>query len=146
MSSLQRSTLIVIVYFENRSKQLNSLCGQNTEFRSVKAGGSYSNHKRELRGKLHAVWKVAFAFQLLYFLGKSGYQMDCRSDGLGIRFSQAMVAEIESLHLETIEPRSSNLTETRNELFHKRVRPSQTLSSGTRTSLYFHLLFLRNLS
>jgi hypothetical protein len=31
------------IYFENRTKHINTACGQNTEFLKVAAGGSCSN-------------------------------------------------------------------------------------------------------
>jgi hypothetical protein len=34
----------VAVYCENRTKQINTLCGQNAESYSVEAGGTYSKH------------------------------------------------------------------------------------------------------
>jgi hypothetical protein len=35
---------IIAGYCENRWKYINTFCGQNAEFYSVKAGGAYSNH------------------------------------------------------------------------------------------------------
>jgi hypothetical protein len=34
----------VAVYCENNTKHTNTLCGENAEFRYVRAGGTYSNH------------------------------------------------------------------------------------------------------
>jgi hypothetical protein len=34
----------VAVYCENHTEHTDTLCGQNTEFWYVKAGGTYSNH------------------------------------------------------------------------------------------------------
>jgi hypothetical protein len=34
----------VAVYCENHIKHINTLCGKNAEFSSVKSGGTYSNH------------------------------------------------------------------------------------------------------
>jgi hypothetical protein len=35
---------IIAVYTKIHTKHINALCGQNTEFLNVKAGGTYSNH------------------------------------------------------------------------------------------------------
>jgi hypothetical protein len=37
-------TETVPVYSENSKKHRDTLCGQNAEFKYVKAGGAYSNH------------------------------------------------------------------------------------------------------
>jgi hypothetical protein len=34
----------VAVYCENRTKHINTLCGQDVEFYYVKEGGTYTNH------------------------------------------------------------------------------------------------------
>jgi hypothetical protein len=34
----------VAVYCENHTEHTNALCGQNSEFYCVKAGGTYTNH------------------------------------------------------------------------------------------------------
>jgi hypothetical protein len=34
----------VAVYCENHTARTNTLCGQNAEFRCVKAGGAYNDH------------------------------------------------------------------------------------------------------
>jgi hypothetical protein len=39
----------VAVYCENHMENIDTLFGQNAEFRYVKAGGTYSNHK-DLKG------------------------------------------------------------------------------------------------
>jgi hypothetical protein len=35
---------IIAVFSEIHTKHINTLCGQNTEFVNVKAGGTYSDH------------------------------------------------------------------------------------------------------
>jgi hypothetical protein len=35
---------IIVVYSENHTKHINSLCGQNAELLGVKEGGKYSYH------------------------------------------------------------------------------------------------------
>ena len=40
---------IIAVCSEIHAKHINTLCGQNTEFLGVKAGGTYSNHFKGLK-------------------------------------------------------------------------------------------------
>jgi hypothetical protein len=35
---------IITVYYENQTKPINTICGQNTELQTVKARGTYSYH------------------------------------------------------------------------------------------------------
>ena len=35
---------IITVFSQIHTKHINTLCGQNTEFLNVKAGGTYSDH------------------------------------------------------------------------------------------------------
>jgi hypothetical protein len=40
---------MIVVYSENHTKHINTLCGQNAELLKVKAGGSY-NYRCALNG------------------------------------------------------------------------------------------------
>jgi len=43
-SVIKTDKLIIAVCSEIHAKHMNTLCGQNTEFVNVKAGGTYSDH------------------------------------------------------------------------------------------------------